>query len=52
MLVIGIIVTFSTGGAIALAGWLMVVTGVIGIIGDVIFIQHVNMVIDKLAGKK
>ncbi|MBR5647528.1 DUF308 domain-containing protein [Candidatus Saccharibacteria bacterium] len=52
MLVIGIIVTFSTGGAIALAGWLMVVTGVIGIIGDVIFIQHVNMIIDKLAGKK
>ncbi len=52
MLVIGIIVTFTTGGAIALAGWLMVVTGVIGIVGDVIFIQHVNVLIDKLTGKK
>lgn len=52
MLAIGIIVTFTTGGAVALAGWLMVVVGVVGIIGDVIFIQHLNMVIDKLTGKK
>ena len=52
MMVIGIIVTFTTGGTVWLAGWLMFATGIIGIIGDVIFIQHVNMVIDKLAGKK
>ena len=31
---------------------IMMVIGIIGIVGDVIFIQHVNMVIDKLAGKK
>ena len=52
MMVIGIIVTFAAGGAMMLAGWLMIVTGIIGIVGDVIFIQHVNMVVDKLTGKK
>lgn len=52
MMIIGIIVTFAAGGAMMLAGWLMIITGVIGIVGDVIFIQHVNMVVDKLTGKK
>ena len=52
MMILGIIVTFAAGGAVMLAGWLMIATGVIGIVGDVIFIQHVNMVVDKLTGKK
>ena len=52
MMILGILVTFAAGGAVMLAGWLMIATGVIGIVGDVIFIQHVNMVVDKLTGKK
>ncbi|MBR3332332.1 DUF308 domain-containing protein [Candidatus Saccharibacteria bacterium] len=52
MMIIGIVVTFATGGAVMLAGWLMIAAGVIGIVGDVVFIQHVNMVVDKLTGKK
>ena len=52
MMILGIIVTFAAGGAVMLAGWLMIATGIIGIVGDVIFIQHVNLVVDKLTGKK
>ncbi|MBO4276683.1 DUF308 domain-containing protein [Candidatus Saccharibacteria bacterium] len=48
MLVLGIFVTFNTGAVVALIGGLMVATGIIGIIGDVMFIQHINMVIEKL----
>lgn len=48
MLVLGVFVTFNTGAIVTLVGWMMVITGIIGIVGDVMFIQHVNMVIDKL----
>ena len=48
MLVLGIFVTFNTGAVIALIGGMMVVTGIIGIIGDAMFIKHVNLVIEKL----
>ena len=48
MLVIGIFVTFSSGAVITLVGALMIATGVIGIIGDAMFIQDVNTVVDQL----
>lgn len=48
MLVLGIFITFNTGAIVTLIGWLMILTGVVGIIGDVMFIQHVNTLIDKL----
>ena len=48
MLVLGIFVTFNSGAVVALIGGMMVATGIIGIIGDVMFIQHINMVIEKL----
>lgn len=48
MLVLGIFVTFNTGAVVALIGGMMVVTGIIGIIGDAMFIKHVNIVIEKL----
>ena len=51
MLVLGIFVTFNTGAVVALVGGMMVVTGVVGIIGDVMFVQHVNKIIDKLTNK-
>ena len=48
MMFLGIFITFNTGAVVTLIGWLMVVTGIIGIIGDFMFIQHVNAVVDKL----
>lgn len=50
MLALGIFITFNTGAVVALVGWLMILTGIIGLVGDFVFIQHVNMVIDKLSG--
>ena len=48
MLVLGVFVTFFEGAVIILIGWMMIITGIIGIIGDVMFIQHVATLIDKL----
>ena len=48
MLVIGVFVTFNSGAVITLVGAMMIVTGVIGIIGDAMFIQYINTIIDKL----
>lgn len=52
MLVLGIFITFNQGAAITLIGWMMILTGIIGIIGDVMFIQNVNQVIEFLTGNK
>lgn len=51
MLVLGIFVTFNSGAVVVLVGWMMILTGIIGIVGDVMFIQHVNQVVNKLTGK-
>lgn len=48
MLVIGVFITFNTGAVITLIGWMMVLTGVVGIVGDVMFIQHVNSLVEQL----
>lgn len=42
MLVIGIFITFYNGAVVTLIGWMMIATGIIGIISDVTFIQYVN----------
>lgn len=52
MLVMGVIITFSTGAIISLIGAVMIITGIIGLVGDVIFVQHVNTVVDKLTSKE
>ena len=52
MLVMGIIITFSNGAIISLIGAVMIITGIIGLVGDVIFIQHVNAIVDKLTTKE
>ena len=52
MLVLGTFITFYTGAVVALIGWVMVTTGIIGIIGDIMFIQHVNSIIEKITGTK
>lgn len=48
ILIIGIFITFNSGAVITLIGWMMILTGVIGIIGDVMFIQHVNSLVERL----
>ncbi|MBR2741376.1 DUF308 domain-containing protein [Candidatus Saccharibacteria bacterium] len=50
MLVIGVFITFFEGAVITLIGWMMILTGIIGIIGDGMFIQQVNTLAEKLTG--
>ncbi|MBQ3440802.1 DUF308 domain-containing protein [Candidatus Saccharibacteria bacterium] len=52
MLVLGIFVTFNSGAVVTLIGWIMIVTGIIGIVGDAVFISHVNTVVDAVTGEK
>lgn len=51
MLLLGIFVTFNSGAVVTLIGWMMILTGVIGIVGDVMFVQHVDKITDILTGK-
>ena len=51
MLVLGIFVTFYSGAVVALIGWMMILAGIIGIVGDIMFIQYVNKVAETLTGK-
>ncbi len=46
MLILGVFVTFYQGAVVTLIGWMMILTGVIGIVGDAMFIQYVNKVAD------
>lgn len=48
MLALGIFVTFNSGAIIQLIGWMMILTGVIGVVGDAMFIQQINIVVEKL----
>ena len=48
MLALGVFVTFNTGAVVQLVGWMMILTGIVGIVGDIMFIQHVNAIVDKL----
>ena len=49
ILVLGIFVTFNN--LTNVIGWMMIIAGVVGIVGDIMFIQQVNDLIDKLTGK-
>lgn len=46
VLVLGIFVTFNDIASVV--GWIMIVAGVFGIIGDALFVQQINAVIEKL----
>ena len=48
MLVAGVFITFYSGAVVALVGWMMILTGIIGIVGDIMFIQYVNALAEKL----
>lgn len=51
MLVLGVFVTFYSGAIVSLIGWMMVAVGVIGIISDTMFVQHINQVTEAINGK-
>lgn len=51
MLVLGIFVTFNTGAVTQLIGGMMIISGIIGIIGDVMFMQYVGALVEKLSRK-
>lgn len=46
ILILGIFVTFND--VTTVIGWMMIISGIIGIIGDTLFIQQVNNVVEKL----
>lgn len=52
MLLLGIIVTFYSGALATMIGWIMIVSGVIGIVSDTVFIQYVNKIADALTKKE
>lgn len=47
MMALGVFITFYSGAVVTLIGWLMIATGVIAVIGDAMFVQHVNTVVDQ-----
>lgn len=51
MLVVGIFVTFNTGAIISLIGWMMILSGIFGIVGDIVFIQYVDKITNIITGK-
>ncbi|MBR2710223.1 DUF308 domain-containing protein [Candidatus Saccharibacteria bacterium] len=51
MLALGIFVTFNNGAIMQLIGWMLILTGIIGIVGDAMLIQQINVVVDKLTKK-
>lgn len=51
MLVLGVFVTFYSGAVVTLIGWLMILAGLIGIVGDVMFIQYISKITDIITGK-
>ena len=51
MLVVGVFVTFYSGAVVTLIGWLMILAGLIGIVGDVMFVQYINKITDIVTGK-
>ncbi len=51
MLVLGVFATFYQGAVVTLIGWMMILAGIIGIVGDTMFIQHINKVAESLTGK-
>ncbi|MBQ9020108.1 DUF308 domain-containing protein [Candidatus Saccharibacteria bacterium] len=45
MMVVGIFILFNAGAAMQLIGWAMIVTAVLGLVDDIIFMRHVDEVL-------
>ncbi len=48
MLALGIFITFNAGAVIMLIGWSLIIAGIVGIVSDVMFIQQINTLINKV----
>ena len=51
MLIIGTFITFYSGAVTLLIGWMMVVSGLISIFDDVVFMQNVDKIVDKITNR-
>ncbi len=49
ILVLGVFVTFNDVATVI--GWMMIIAGIVGIVGDIMFIQQVNTVVERLTKK-
>ena len=52
IMIIGIFVTFYRGAVLTLIGWMMVISGIVCVFGDALFIQDVNTLVEKITGGK
>ena len=52
MLTFGMFLAFFNGAMAFLIGWFLIVTGLIGLFSDVMFIQNTSALLEKLGGKK
>ena len=50
MLALGLFVTFTDGAITQLVGAMMIVSGIVGVVGDVMFMQYVGLIVQKLTG--
>lgn len=48
VMVLGIFVTFYSGAVVVLIGWMMILTGIVSIVGDFLFIQNLNSIVKEL----
>ena len=48
MMAAGIFIICNSGAVITLIGWVLIAVGIFGIVGDAMFIQHVNTVVEEL----
>ena len=52
MLTFGMFLVFFNGAMAFLIGWFLIVTGLIGLFSDVMFMQNTSALLEKLGGKK
>lgn len=51
MMVLGLFITFNNGAVVALIGGMMIAVGIIGIVGDAMFIRQVDKVVEALTNR-
>ena len=49
VMVLGIFVTFND--VTTVIGWMMIIAGLVGILGDIMFIQQINSLVEKITQK-
>lgn len=52
MLALGIFIIFYNGAVLTIIGWMIIISSLAGIIGDIMFMQHMNQVVDTITSKE